>query len=83
MCFVDENGFVVLWIFEWYFYVFGGFYLNLVVLGVVVVVVMKNIVVWVGSCVLLLYYLVCVVEEWVVIDNLIGGWVGLVIVLGW
>lgn len=81
--FVDDNGFCVVWMLECYFYVFGGFYLNLLVIGVVVVVVIKNIGVRVGSCVVLFYYMVCIVEEWVVIDNMINGKVGFVIVSGW
>jgi natural product biosynthesis luciferase-like monooxygenase protein len=81
--FADAHGFSAVWTPERHFHDFGGIYPNPSVTGAALAVLTKNVQIRAGSVVLPLHNPIRVAEEWLVVDNLSNGRVGLSFASGW
>jgi natural product biosynthesis luciferase-like monooxygenase protein len=81
--FADEHGFEAVWTPERHFQDFGGLYPNPSVLSAALAMVTSRVEIRAGSLVLPLHNPVRVAEDWLLLDNLSHGRVGLSLATGW
>lgn len=81
--FADRHGFEALWTPERHFQGFGGLYPNPSILSAALAMVTERLEIRAGSLVLPLHNPIRVAEDWLLLDNLSGGRVGLSLASGW
>ncbi|HEX3555525.1 MAG TPA: MupA/Atu3671 family FMN-dependent luciferase-like monooxygenase [Thermoanaerobaculia bacterium] len=81
--FADEHGFEAVWTPERHFQDFGGLYPNPSVLSAALAMVTSRVEIRAGSLVLPLHNPVRVAEDWLLLENLSNGRVGLSLATGW
>lgn len=81
--FADKHGFAAVWTPERHFHAFGGLYPNPSVTSAAIAAVTERVQIRAGSVVLPLHNPIRVAEEWLVVDNLSHGRVGLSFASGW
>jgi phthiocerol/phenolphthiocerol synthesis type-I polyketide synthase E len=81
--FADRHGFEAIWTPERHFQDFGGLYPNPSVLSAALAMVTERLEIRAGSLVLPLHHPIRVAEDWLLLDNLSGGRVGLSLASGW
>jgi natural product biosynthesis luciferase-like monooxygenase protein len=81
--FADHHNFSAVWIPERYFDVFGGLYPNPAVTGAAVAALTTGVNIRAGSVVAPLHHILRLAEDWLVVDNLSGGRIGLSLAPGW
>jgi natural product biosynthesis luciferase-like monooxygenase protein len=81
--FADRRGFDAVWTPERHFQNFGGLFPNPSVLSAALAMITEHVEIRAGSLVLPLHNPIRVAEDWLLLDNLSGGRVGLSLASGW
>ena len=81
--FADTHGFEAIWTPERHFQSFGGLYPNPSVLSAALAMATRSLRIRAGSLVLPLHHPIRVAEDWLLLDNLSGGRVGVSFASGW
>jgi phthiocerol/phenolphthiocerol synthesis type-I polyketide synthase E len=81
--FADAHGFEAIWTPERHFQNFGGLYPNPSVLSAALAMVTHRLQIRAGSLVLPLHHPIRIAEDWLLLDNLSGGRVGISFASGW
>lgn len=81
--FADRHGFEAIWTPERHFQSFGGLFPNPSVLSAALAMITERLQIRAGSLVLPLHNPIRVAEDWLLLDNLSGGRVGVSFATGW
>lgn len=81
--FADRHGFEAIWTPERHFQSFGGLFPNPSVLSAALAMITERLQIRAGSLVLPLHNPIRVAEDWLLLDNLSGGRVGISFATGW
>lgn len=81
--FADRHGFEAIWTPERHFQSFGGLFPNPSVLSAALAMITERLRIRAGSLVLPLHNPIRVAEDWLLLDNLSGGRVGVSFATGW